>query len=324
MATMTYVEAIRQGLWEEMERDESVFVMGEDVGVYGGAFKVTKGLLERFGERRVIDTPLSESVIIGAGTGAAIHGLRPVVEMQFSDFMACGFDQITNFAAKCRYRWGAAVPLVVRAPAGGGIHGGPFHSQNPEMPYVHTPGLKVVQPSTAYDAKGLIKASIRDNDPVIFLEHKYLYRSVKEDVPGDDYTVPLSKAIVRREGSDISVITYGWMVHVALDAAAQLEGEGISLEVLDLRTLVPYDREAVLETAKKTSKVILLHEDTLTSGLGGELAGLISEHAFEYLDGPLVRIAAPDTPVPYSPPLEEAFLPNADKVVEKARWLANY
>jgi len=321
---MTYVEAIRQGLWEEMERDESVFLMGEDIGVYGGAFKVTKGFLERFGERRVIDMPLSESVIVGAGTGAAIHGLRPVVEMQFSDFMACGFDQITNFAAKCRYRWGASVPLVIRAPSGGGVHGGPFHSQNPEMPYVHTPGLKVVQPSTAYDAKGLIKASIRDNDPVIFLEHKYLYRSIKEDVPADDYIVPLSKAAVRREGRDLSVISYGWMVHVALQAAEKLAAEGIEIEVVDLRTLVPYDREAVLETAKKTSKVILLHEDTITGGLGGELAGLISEHAFEYLDGPLVRIAAPDTPVPYSPPLEAAFLPNVDKVVEKARWLYKY
>ena len=324
MPVMTYVEAIRQGLWEEMERDDSVFLMGEDVGVYGGAFKVTQGLLERFGERRVIDTPLSESVIVGAGTGAALHGLRPVVEMQFSDFMACGFDQITNFAAKCRYRWGASVPLVIRAPSGGGVHGGPFHSQNPEMPYVHTPGLKVVQPATAYDAKGLIKAAIRDNDPVIFLEHKYLYRSIKEEVPDEDYTVPLSKAMVRREGDDLSVITYGWMVHVALQAAEKLAGEGIGIEVLDLRTLAPYDREAVLATAKKTSKVILLHEDTLRGGLGGELAGLISEHAFEYLDGPLVRIAAPDTPVPYSPPLEEAFLPNVGKVVEKARWLYKY
>jgi 2-oxoisovalerate dehydrogenase E1 component beta subunit len=321
---MTYVEAIRQGLWEEMERDDSVFLMGEDIGIYGGAFKVTKGFLERFGERRVIDTPLSESVIVGAGTGAAIHGLRPVVEIQFSDFMACGFDQITNFAAKCRYRWGASVPLVIRAPSGGGVHGGPFHSQNPEMPYVHTPGLKVVQPSTAYDAKGLIKASIRDNDPVIFLEHKYLYRSIKQDVPQDDYIVPLSKAVVRREGRDLSVISYGWMVHVALQAAEKLAGEGIEVEVVDLRTLAPYDRDAVLETAKKTSKVILLHEDTITGGLGGELAGLISEHAFEYLDGPLVRIAAPDTPVPYSPPLEEAFLPNVDMVVAKARWLYQY
>ncbi len=324
MALTTYVEAIREGLWEEMERDDSVFVMGEDVGIYGGAFKVTKGLLERFGERRVIDTPLSESAIVAAGTGAAINGLRPVVEMQFSDFMACGFDQITNFAAKCRYRWGASVPMVIRAPAGGGIHGGPFHSQNPEMPYVHTPGLKVVQPATAYDAKGLIKASIRDDDPVIFLEHKYLYRSIKEDLPEEDYIVELSKAAVRREGSHLSIITYGWMVHIALKAAETLALEDIDVEVVDLRTLVPLDCDAVLATARKTSKVILLHEDTLTGGLGGELAGIISEHAFEYLDGPLVRMAAPDTPVPYSPPLEEAFLPNADKVAEKARWLHRY
>ena len=324
MAEMTYVEAIRQGLWEEMERDESVFVMGEDIAVYGGAFKVTKGFLERFGERRVIDTPLSEAAIVGAGTGAAINGLRPVVEMQFSDFMACAFDQITNFAAKCRFRWGGNVPLVVRAPTGGGFSGGPFHSQNPEMPYVHTPGLKVVEPSTAYDAKGLLKAAIRDNDPVIFLEHKHLYRSIKGDVPGDDYTVPLSKAAVRRSGQDLSVITYGAMVHVALEAAEKLEEEDIDTEVVDLRTLVPLDREAVLATAKKTGKVILLHEDTLTGGLGGELAGIISEHAFEHLDGPLVRIAPPDTPVPYSPPLEKAFLPNAEKVVEKARWLYRY
>ncbi len=324
MAEMTYVEAIRQGLWEEMERDESVFVMGEDIAVYGGAFKVTKGFLERFGERRVIDTPLSEAAIVGAGTGAAINGLRPVVEMQFSDFMACAFDQITNFAAKCRFRWGGTVPLVVRAPTGGGFSGGPFHSQNPEMPYVHTPGLKVVEPSTAYDAKGLLKAAIRDNDPVIFLEHKHLYRSVKGDVPGDDYTVPLSKAAVRRSGQDLSVITYGAMVHVALEAAEVLAQEDIDTEVVDLRTLMPLDREAVLATAKKTGKVILLHEDTLTGGLGGELAGIISEHAFEHLDGPLVRIAPPDTPVPYSPPLEKAFLPNAEKVVEKARWLYRY
>ena len=324
MAEMTYVEAIRQGLWEEMERDESVFVMGEDIAVYGGAFKVTKGFLERFGERRVIDTPLSEAAIVGAGTGAAINGLRPVVEMQFSDFMACAFDQITNFAAKCRFRWGGNVPLVVRAPTGGGFSGGPFHSQNPEMPYVHTPGLKVVEPSTAYDAKGLLKAAIRDNDPVIFLEHKHLYRSIKGDVPGDDYTVPLSKAAVRRSGQDLSVITYGAMVHVALEAAEKLAEEDIDTEIVDLRTLGPLDREAVLATAKKTGKVILLHEDTLTGGLGGELAGIISEHAFEHLDGPLVRIAPPDTPVPYSPPLEKAFLPNAENVVEKARWLYRY
>ncbi len=324
MPETTYVEAIREGIWEEMERDESVFVMGEDIAVYGGAFKVTKGMLERFGEPRVIDTPLSESAIVGAGTGAAINGLRPVLEMQFADFMACGFDQITNFAAKCRYRWGQAIPMVIRAPSGGNIHGGPFHSQNVEMPYVHTPGLKVVQPATAYDAKGLIKASIRDDDPVIFLEHKYLYRSVKEELPERDYTVPLGKAKVRRPGSDLSIISYGWMVHVALEAAGRLASEGISVEVLDLRTLQPLDRGAILDTARKTSKVILLHEDTLTGGLGGELAGIIGEHAFDYLDGPLVRVAAPDTPVPYSETLERAFLPSRDQVIEKARWLYRF
>lgn len=324
MAETTYVEAIREGIWEEMERDESVFVMGEDVGIYGGAFKVTKGMVDRFGERRVVDTPLSESAIVGAGTGAAINGLRPILEMQFADFMACGFDQITNFAAKCRYRWGQAIPMVIRAPAGGNIHGGPFHSQNVEMPYVHTPGLKVVQPATAYDAKGLIKASIRDNDPVIFLEHKYLYRSVKEDLPDTDFTVPLGKAKVQRDGSDISIITYGWMVHIALEAAERLAEDGISIEVLDLRTLMPLDRESILRTAKKTSKIILLHEDTLTGGLGGELAGIIGEHAFDYLDGPLVRIAAPDTPVPFSEPLEKAFLPSTDEVVDKAQWLHRF
>ena len=324
MPETTYVEAIRQGIWEEMERDDSVFVMGEDVAVYGGAFKITKGMLEHFGERRVIDTPLSESAIVGAGTGAAIKGLRPVLEMQFADFMACGFDQITNFAAKCRYRWGQAIPMVIRAPAGGNIHGGPFHSQNVEMPYVHTPGLKVVQPATAYDAKGLIKAAIRDNDPVIFLEHKYLYRSVKEELPTEEYTVPLSKAKVQREGTDISIIAYGWMVHVALEAAEGLAEEGISIEVLDLRTLAPLDRQAILGTAKKTSKVILLHEDTLTGGLGGELAGIIAEYAFDYLDGPLVRIAPPDTPVPFSETLEKAFLPSTEEVLRKARWLYRF
>ena len=324
MAETTYVEAIRQGIWEEMERDDTVFVMGEDVAVYGGAFKVTKGMLDRFGELRVVDTPLAESGIVGAGTGAAINGLRPVLEMQFADFMACGFDQITNFAAKCRYRWGQAIPMVIRAPAGGNIHGGPFHSQNVEMPYVHTPGLKVVQPATAYDAKGLIKAAIRDNDPVIYLEHKYLYRSVKEELPAEDYTVPIGKASIRREGADVSIITYGWMVHVALEAAETASSEGIGVEVLDLRTLVPLDREAILDTAKKTSKVIMLHEDTLTGGIGGELAGIISEHAFDYLDGPLVRIAAPDTPVPFSETLEKAFLPSVEDVLEKTRWLYRF
>jgi len=320
----TYLEAIREGLWEEMERDPNVFLIGEDIGVYGGAFKVTAGFLEKFGERRVVDTPISESAIVGASIGAGLMGLRPVAEMQFSDFITCGFDQIVNFAAKCRFRWSAAVPIVVRAPSGGGIHGGPFHSQNPEMWFVRTPGLKVVAPATAYDAKGLIKSAIRDNDPVLFFEHKGLYRRIKEDLPTEEYTVPLGKAKVVREGSDLSIITYGAMVWVALDAADQLAADGIECEVLDLRTLAPLDREAVCETAKKTSKVLLLHEDTQTGGLAGELAATLTERVWEYLDGPIVRVTAPDTPVPFSPPLEEAFLPNAEKVVAKARWLHRY
>lgn len=324
MPSATYLEAIRQGLWEEMERDPNVFVIGEDVGVYGGAFKVTEGFYERFGEKRVVDTPISEAAIVGAAIGASYMGLRPVAEMQFSDFISCAFDQIVNFAAKSRYRWGAAVPIVIRAPSGGGIHGGPFHSQNPEMWFVRTPGLKVVAPATAYDAKGLIKSAIRDNDPVLYFEHKGLYRRIKEDLPAEEYTVPIGKARVAREGSDLSIITYGAMVWTALEAAGELAKEGISAEVLDLRTLVPLDREAVSASVKKTSKALLLHEDTRTGGMAGELAASISESVFEYLDAPIVRVTAPDTPVPYSPPLEEAFLPNAARVIEKARWLARY
>jgi len=321
---VTYVEAIREGIWEEMERDDSVFVIGEDIGVYGGAFKVTLGMLDHFGERRVIDTPISESAIVGAAIGAGLMGLRPVAEMQFADFISCGFDQIVNFAAKCRYRWGAAVPIVVRAPSGGGIRGGPFHSQNPEAWFVHTPGLKVIEPATAYDAKGLIKAAIRDDDPVVFFEHKALYRRIKEDLPAGDYTVPIGKAKVFREGRHMSIITYGAMVWTALEAAEELEKEGLSVEIIDLRTLLPIDEETVLASVRKTTKVIVLHEDTLTGGIGGELSARIVEKAFESLDGPVIRIAAPDTPVPYSPPLEDAFLPNAAKVIEKARWLAAY
>ncbi|MEO7142227.1 MAG: alpha-ketoacid dehydrogenase subunit beta [Bryobacteraceae bacterium] len=323
MAT-TYLEAIREGIREEMERDPDVFLLGEDIGVYGGAFKVTAGLLEQFGERRVVDTPISESAIVGAAIGAGLAGLRPVAEMQFADFITCGYDQIVNFAAKCRYRWGAAVPIVIRAPSGGGIHGGPFHSQNPEAWFVRTPGLKVVTPATARDAKGLIKSAIRDNDPVLFFEHKALYRRIKEDLPADDYTVPIGKARVYREGRDLSIVTYGAMVYVAEEAAALLDKEGLSVEIIDLRTLLPLDEETILESVRKTSKAIVLHEDTLTGGVGGEIAARIAEKAFEYLDGPLVRVAAPDTPVPYSPPLEAAFLPSVEKVVEKARWLAEY
>ncbi|HUB32388.1 MAG TPA: alpha-ketoacid dehydrogenase subunit beta [Bryobacteraceae bacterium] len=320
----TYLEAIREGLWEEMERDPNVFLIGEDIGTYGGAFKVTAGFIEHFGARRVVDTPISEAGIAGAAIGASFMGLRPVAEMQFADFISCGFDQIVNFAAKCRYRWNAPVPIVIRAPSGGGIHGGPFHSQNPEMWFVKTPGLKVVTPATAYDAKGLIKSAIRDNDPVIFFEHKGLYRKVKEDLPAGDYTVPIGKAKVVREGKDLTIVAYGAMVWTAVEAADKLAQDGTSVEVIDLRTLLPLDRDTVAESVKKTSKVLLVHEDTRTAGLAGELAVSLTETVFEYLDGPILRVTAPDTPVPYSPPLEDAFLPNRDKVLEKARWLLEY
>lgn len=320
----TYLEAIREGLWEEMERDPNVFLIGEDIGVFGGAFKVTAGFLEKFGAKRVVDTPISESAIVGASIGAALMGLRAVAEMQFSDFISCGFDQIVNFAAKCRYRWSAPVPIVIRAPSGGGIHGGPFHSQNPEMWFVRTPGLKVVAPATAYDAKGMIKSAVRANDPVLFFEHKGLYRRIREELPEDEYTVPLGKAKVARKGRDLSIITYGAMVWTAIEAAETLAREGIEVEVLDLRTLAPLDRDAVCETARKTAKVLLLHEDTQTGGMAGELAATLTERVWDYLDGPIVRVTAPDTPVPFSPPLELAFLPNAQKVIDKARWLYSY
>jgi 2-oxoisovalerate dehydrogenase E1 component beta subunit len=320
----TYVDAIREGLREEMARDPRVFLIGEDIGAYGGAFKVTDGLVAEFGEERVIDTPISETAIVGAAVGAAMMGMRPVAEMQFIDFISCAFDMITNFAAKSRYRTGVGVPLVIRGPSGGGVHGGPFHSQNPEAYFAHTPGLKVVQPATAYDAKGLIKAAIRDEDPVLFFEHKYLYRRIKEELPAGDYVVPIGKAIVRRPGRDLTVVTYGAMVWTALDAAKTLEAEGIDAEVVDLRTLFPMDEETVLESVAKTNKAILLHEATRTGGIGAEIAAVLSERCFEYLDGPLVRVTAPDTPVPYSPPLEEAFLPNAEKLCRAARALAAY
>jgi 2-oxoisovalerate dehydrogenase E1 component beta subunit len=320
----TYLEAIRQGIWEEMERDPNVFLLGEDIGAYGGAFKITAGMLERFGERRVVDTPLAEAGIAGAAIGASMFGLRPVAEMQFSDFITCAFDQIVNFAAKCRYRWNAPVPIVIRSPSGGGNRGGPFHSQNPEAWFTHVPGLKVVTPATAYDAKGLIKSAIRDNDPVLFFEHKGLYRRVKEDLPPEEYTVPIGQARVFREGRDLSIITYGAMVYTAKEAAATLEAEGISAEIVDLRTLLPLDEETILASVRKTTRALVLHEDTLTGGFGGEIAARITERAFDCLDAPVVRIAAADTPVPFSAPLEDAFLPNADKVMRKARWLCAY
>ena len=324
MALTTYLEAIRQGMWEEMERDENVFILGEDVGVYGGAFKVTAGMLDHFGEDRVIDTPISESAIVGAAIGASYMGMRPIAEMQFIDFISCAFDQITNFAAKSRYRWGAGVPIVIRGPSGGNTHGGPFHSQNVESYFYNTPGLKIVQPSTAYDAKGLIKAAIRDEDPVLYLEHKYLYRRIKEELPEDDFIVPLGKAAVRREGADLGIITYGATVYTALEAAETLAKDGVETQVLDVRSLQPLDEEAILETAMKTNKVIVLHEACLTGGAGGEFAARIAEKAFDFLDGPVVRVASQDAPVPYSPPLEEFFLPQVSDVLEAARKLLDY
>jgi pyruvate/2-oxoglutarate/acetoin dehydrogenase E1 component len=319
MPQITYLEAIRQGIWEEMERDPSVFCIGEDIGVYGGAFKVTEGFMDRFGPERIIDTPIAESAIVGAAFGASLTGMRPVAEFQFMDFIGCAFNQIVNMVAKAHFRWGAPAPLVLRGPSGGGVHGGPFHSQNPEAWFVHVPGLKVVCPATAYDAKGLIKSAIRDNNPVVFFEHKFLYRRIKEDVPDGDYTVPLGKARVAREGRQVSVITYAAMVHAALEAAETLAKEGIDLEVLDLRTLLPLDREAIAATVKKTNRVIILHEDVRTGGIAGEVAAIINEEAFDWLDAPIVRITARDTPVPFSPPLEEWFLPKAEDVVREAR-----
>ena len=324
MPLVTYLEAIRRGIWEEMERDPAVFCIGEDIGVYGGAFKVTEGFLERFGPERILDTPIAESAIVGAAFGAALTGMRPVAEFQFMDFIGCAFNQITNMVAKSHYRWGAPAPLVLRGPSGGNVHGGPFHSQNPEMPFVHTAGLKVVCPATAYDAKGLIKAAIRDPNPVIFFEHKFLYRRIKEELPAEDYTVPIGQARVARAGRDVSVITYAAMVHLALEAAELLAKEGIELEVVDLRTVSPLDRAAIAATVKKTNRVIVLHEHSRTGGLAGEIAAIINEEAFDWLDAPITRITALDTPVPFSPPLEEFFLPKVGDVVREAKRLRAY
>jgi 2-oxoisovalerate dehydrogenase E1 component beta subunit len=324
MAVITYLEAVRLAMLEEMERDGRVLVIGEDVGIYGGAFRATAGFLEKFGETRVIDTPISETAIVGAAIGAGLMGLRPIAEMQFIDFISCAFDVIVNYAAKTRFRWGASVPIVVRGPCGGGVHGGPFHSQNPEGYFMNVPGLKIVAPGTALDAKGLLTAAIRDPDPVIYLEHKFLYRRIKEDVPEGDFVVPIGKARRAREGGDVSIVTYGAMLHVALEAAEGAARDGIAVDVLDLRTLLPLDEEAILETAGRTGKVIVLHEATRTGGPGGEIAALIAERAFEYLDAPIMRVAPPDTPVPYSPPLEDAFLPNAEKVGKAIRAIYDY
>lgn len=321
---VTYLEAISQALDEEMSRDERVFLIGEDIAAYGGAFKITEGFLQKYGERRVIDTPLAESGFVGAAIGAAMMGLRPVVEMQFADFISCAFDQITEVAAKNHYRWNAPVPLVIRAPFGGGIHGGPFHSECPEGWFFHSPGLKLVAPSTPYDAKGLLKAAIRDPNPVIYFEHKFLYRRLKAALPAEDYIVPIGKAEVKRTGTMISVITYGAMVHVALEAATLLAKDGIDLEVVDLRTLIPLDKETIYGSVRKTSKAIILHEDTKTGGIGAEISALLTEECFDSLDGPILRVTAPDTPVPFSTPLEDFFLPKASDVMAAARTLAAY
>lgn len=326
MAETTYLEAIRQGLWEEMARDERVVLLGEDIGPYGGAFKVTEGLHAAFGEGRVIETPIAETAIVGVAAGAAHMGLRPVCEMQFIDFLSNAYSILTNYVATARYRAGGlATPIVVRGPSGGGVRGGPFHSQNAEAGYLHTPGLKIVAPATARDAKGLLKAAIRDDDPVLYLEHKYLYRRVKEDLPEGEILTPLGKARVAREGRDLSLITYSAMVFKALDAAERLEAEdGLSVEVLDLRSLAPLDDEAVAATVRKTNRVLVAHEDTRTGGVAAEVVARINELCFEWLDAPVRRVCAHDVPLPYAPTLEDFVLPQTADLVQACRWLARY
>jgi len=325
MAEITYLEAIREALFEEMARDPDVFMIGEDIGKFGGAFKVTDGLLAKFGEGRVIDSPISEIGIVGAAAGAAHMGMRPVVEMQFIDFIANAYDMLTNYVATARYRAFLPCPMVVRGPSGGYVRGGPFHSQNPEAGFIHTPGLKVVYPSTAEDAKGLMKAAIRDDDCVLFFEHKYLYRRVKGEMPAGDVVVPIGKARVAREGTDLSIITYAATVHKALEAAEQLQqADGLSVEVLDLRTLAPLDDAAIQATVKKTNRVLIVHEDTRTGGIAGELTARISESCFEWLDAPILRVTAHDVPLPYAPTLEDFVLPQVPDIVLAARRLAAY
>jgi len=322
MPEMTYLEAINDGLREEMRHDPSVFCLGQDIGSFGGAFKVTDGLLAEFGAERVWDTPLAESAIVGAAVGAAVEGLRPIAEMQFADFIACGFDQLVNVAAKMHYRQGLAVPMVVRLPSGGGFSGGPFHSQNPEAWFLQAPGLKVVAPSTPEDAKGLLAGAVRDPNPVLYMEHKNLYRRLRGEVADGRYETPLGELRLAREGSDLTVIAYGAMVHTALEATADLDGA--SVEVVDLRTLCPLDREGILRSVRKTSKVVVLHEATRSCGIGAEVCALVAEEAFEDLDGPVVRVTAPDVPIPFSPPLERAVLPQVDQVREACSELLGY
>jgi 2-oxoisovalerate dehydrogenase E1 component beta subunit len=323
---VTYLEAIREALLEEMRRDPKVFVLGEDVGPYGGAFGVTQGLYEEFGEMRVVDTPISESAIVGISIGAALRGYRPVAEMQFADFISCAFDQIVNQAATLCFRYGgrASVPIVVRAPGGGNVGGGLYHSQNPEAWFVHRPGLKVVAPSTAYDAKGLLKAAIRDDNPVIYFEHKYLYRRARGAVPEGDDLVPLGVAATRREGRDATLVTYGAMVTPSLDAADRLSKEGVETEVIDLRTLLPWDKDTIFRSLEKTNRVLIVHEDVRTLGIGAELSAVIMEERFDHLDAPVLRVTYPDTHPPFSHVLERANLPNVDTITDALRKLATY
>jgi 2-oxoisovalerate dehydrogenase E1 component beta subunit len=313
---------------DEMVRDETVFILGEDVGKLGGAFKVTDTLYDQFGDRRVRDTPIAESAIVGYAIGAALMGMRPIAEMQFMDFISCGFDQIVNQAATMCYRYGGdvGVPIVVRGPSGATKSGtGLFHSQSPEAWFTHAPGLKVICPSTSYDAKGLMISAIRDNNPVIFFEHKSLYRSFKQEIPDEEYTVPIGVADIKREGSDITVVTYGWMVHFCLQAAQELEDEdGLSLEVIDLRTLSPLDQQTIFTSVRKTNRVLLVQEDKFTGGIMSDVSAQITENLFEYLDAPILRVTAPDTPVPYAAPMEEFYIPSKDQIKEKARKVASY
>lgn len=322
----TYLEAVREGLLEAMRADERVFLLGEDIAVYGGAFKLTAGFLDEFGPERIIDTPIAEGGIIGAAIGAALMGMRPIVEIQFLDFISCGFDLLTNFAAKCHYRWGAAVPIVVRGPGGGLVGGGPFHSQSVEMYFVNTPGIKVVAPSTAADAKRLLKAAIADPNPVLFMEHKALYQApqLREPLPGPDAIGELGVAAIRRPGNDLTLISYGAMVHRCLEAADALAQSGVQARVLDLRTLSPLDDAAILAAVRETGRVLIVHEDTRTGGLAGEITSRINEGAFEWLDAPILRVTAADTPVPYAKGLEAAFFPSVADILAAARRLAAY
>ncbi|HEX9375901.1 MAG TPA: alpha-ketoacid dehydrogenase subunit beta [Actinomycetota bacterium] len=321
----TYLIAVAEALWEEMERDERVFMLGEDIGVYGGAFKVTEGFIDRFGPERVWDTPIMEETIVGMSIGAAMEGFRPVAEFQYADFMTCGFDEIVATAGKYTYRSGVPLPMVLRGPSGGGVRASAFHSQNPEPLFAHVGGLKVICPAFPTDAKGLLKSAIRDDNPVVFLEHKWIYRRIKEVVPDDpDFLIPIGKAEVKRAGDDVSIITYGAMVHRALEAAEDLEEQGISAEVVDLRTVYPLDVETILESVAKTSRALVLYESLKYLGIGSEVSAVIAEEAFEHLDAPVMRLAPPNHAVPFSPPLEDAFLPLTDDIVAAVDRLSKW